>query len=310
MSFQKESIQTDSAELKEDFLEVDQKIPGQNYVCLSFVSPEKVLKKKELYFVKKFLHHLMTDKERSVSDVRERMIDHTLDISYENVDEMYNDWKYQRAELLEAEFFELNEFKTTMRAIKVRGSYDSYKEASVRAQLLRKRDPSFDVFVGQVGYWLPFDPSSESVQEQEYQENQLNELVKKYKENLTSKDDMYEQIKNEKIEKARKEVELKKAAFKEQQKADGELKEDSENVTEILEQEHEKNIEKLREIVDESDKLYYDNLKKNNVEEGEKEGEGEGEREREVNNKNVEEEIDIESQTKKRIILYRVQWKS
>jgi hypothetical protein len=290
MSFEKESIKPDNTELKEDFLEVDQKIPGQNYVCLSFVSPEKVLKKKELYFMKKFLHYLMTDKERSVSDIRERMLNHSLDISYENVDEMYNDWKYQKSELLEAEFFELNEFQTSMRGIKIRGTYDSYKEASVRAQLLRKRDPSFDVFVGQVGYWLPFDPSSENVQNQEYQENQLNELVKKYKENLTSKDDMYEQIKNEKIEKARKEVELKKAAFKEQQKADGELKEDSENVTEILEQEHEKNIEKLREIVDESDKLYYDNLKKNSVEEGEGE--------REVNNKNVEEEIDIESQTK------------
>ena len=35
-----------SEEIKEDFLEVDSKIPGQNYVCLSFVSPEKVLKKK------------------------------------------------------------------------------------------------------------------------------------------------------------------------------------------------------------------------------------------------------------------------
>ena len=32
---------------KEDFLEVDSKIPGQNYVCLSFVSPEKTLKQKE-----------------------------------------------------------------------------------------------------------------------------------------------------------------------------------------------------------------------------------------------------------------------
>jgi hypothetical protein len=28
--------------IKEDFLEVDPKIPGQNFVCLSFVSPEKI----------------------------------------------------------------------------------------------------------------------------------------------------------------------------------------------------------------------------------------------------------------------------
>jgi hypothetical protein len=34
-------------DIKEDFLEVDQKIPGQNYVCLSFVSPDNFLKKKD-----------------------------------------------------------------------------------------------------------------------------------------------------------------------------------------------------------------------------------------------------------------------
>ena len=34
---------------KEDFLEVDKPIPGQNYVCLSFVSPEKIVKQKELF---------------------------------------------------------------------------------------------------------------------------------------------------------------------------------------------------------------------------------------------------------------------
>ena len=39
-----------STDIKEDFLEVDQNIPGQNYVCLSFVSPEKILKEKEVFF--------------------------------------------------------------------------------------------------------------------------------------------------------------------------------------------------------------------------------------------------------------------
>ena len=39
-------------EVVEDFLEVDQKIPGQNFVCLSVVNPEKVLKKKKnFYFI-------------------------------------------------------------------------------------------------------------------------------------------------------------------------------------------------------------------------------------------------------------------
>ena len=35
---------------EEDFLEADQSIPGQKYVCLSFVSPEDILKKKDIFF--------------------------------------------------------------------------------------------------------------------------------------------------------------------------------------------------------------------------------------------------------------------
>ena len=47
-------VESTNSELKEDFLEVDQSIPGQNYVCLSFVSPENVLNNKELYYAHKF----------------------------------------------------------------------------------------------------------------------------------------------------------------------------------------------------------------------------------------------------------------
>ena len=34
------------AEEEIDFLEVDRPIPGQNYVCLSFISPEKIIENK------------------------------------------------------------------------------------------------------------------------------------------------------------------------------------------------------------------------------------------------------------------------
>ena len=33
----------------EDYLDEDKPIPGQKYVCLSFVSPENVLEDKKLY---------------------------------------------------------------------------------------------------------------------------------------------------------------------------------------------------------------------------------------------------------------------
>jgi hypothetical protein len=238
--------------IKEDFLEVDAKIPGQNYVCLSFVSPEKVIKRKETFFTSKFLEYLFNSDDMVAQDTRNQMLNKTLKFEYKNIEQLYEDWKYSKNDDLESEFFELNDYKTSMRALKVRGVYDSQKEASVRAQILRKRDPSFNVFVGQVGYWLPWDPECESVQEQEYQEGQLNELVKKYKENLNNRDDLYEQVKNERIEKAKKEVDAKKEIIRAQ----------TDTVVHETTNDDIKNIETLRSIVDESDKLYYDNLNK------------------------------------------------
>ncbi len=241
-------------DIKEDFLEVDPKIPGQNYVCLSFVSPEKILKQKELFFVTKFLECLFNDNERGTVDVREKMMNKEFQFTYDEIAKLYGDWLYSKSDDLESQFFEKNDYHTSMRALKVRGVYDTHKEAGIRAQVLRKKDPSFNVFVGQVGYWLPWDPECDGVPEQEYQENQLNELVKKYKENLNNRDDLYDQMKNERIEKANKEV----AARKELLKAQSEMKVPDNNT-----QEDTKNIEELRTIVDETNKLYYDNLKKN-----------------------------------------------
>ena len=45
----------ENKEIIEDYLKVDKELPGQNYVCLSFVSPNKVLKRKETFYVHKYL---------------------------------------------------------------------------------------------------------------------------------------------------------------------------------------------------------------------------------------------------------------
>ena len=44
-----------------DFLEQDPPLRGQNYVCLSFVSPEDVIKKKEVFFFEEFMKHFSID---------------------------------------------------------------------------------------------------------------------------------------------------------------------------------------------------------------------------------------------------------
>ena len=277
-------------EIKEDFLQVDQKIPGQNFVCLSFVSPEKMLKQKEVYFTTKFLEHFFNGEDRYTKEMRENLSKGDVKLDYDTIKKFYEDWKYTRNEVLEREFYDNNNNTTTMRGLKIRGVYDAHKEASIRAQVLRKKDPNFHVFVGQVGYWLPWDPEAEGVQEQEYQEQQLNDLVKMYKENLENRDTLYEQETQEKIRKARSDVEDKKQKLKEENIAVKET--DVEDV---------KNIEKLREIVDESDKLYYENMKKMKEEEKAKlsnstEEVTENKQEDQINNFKVENMENLESE--------------
>lgn len=240
-------------DIKEDFLEVDPKIPGQNFVCLSFVSPDKVLKQKEMHFTTKFLEHLFNSNDQYTNDVRDKMMNKEITIDYDTIKTFYEDWLYSRKDKLESEFYEKNEFRTTMRGLKIRGTYDTHKEATIRAQVLRRKDPNFNVFVGQVGSWLPWDPECEQIQEQEYQEEMLNELVKKYQENLENRDNIYDQLKEEQLKKAREDLKARKAKLAEEQEA---VKESTE--------ENKKKIEELREIVDESDKQYYENMKKMN----------------------------------------------
>ena len=127
---------------------------------------------------------------------------------------MYLDWKLCRNKELEHDFYELNDYRTTMRGLKVRGCYDTLKEANRKASILRRKDPAFNVFVGQVGYWLPWDPACQDIENQEYQEGELNNLMKKYKENVENRDILYERLKEERIKNAREEVRKKKEQLK------------------------------------------------------------------------------------------------
>ena len=238
-----------NTEFEEDFLEVDSNIPGQNYVCLSFVSPEKTLKQKEIFMVTKFLHQVFNDKERKYQDLRDKMSD-SVNITYDSVNEMYKDWRISRNKELEQDFYEMNDFRTTVRGLKVRGTYDTLKEANKKATILRRKDPAFNVFVGQVGYWLPWDPECQDIENQEYQEGELNNLMKKYKENVENKDVLYEKMKEERIKNAREEVRRKKELAKKEA-----LKIDSK-------EEAATKIDGLRTILNEVDENLYETEQK------------------------------------------------
>ena len=62
-------------EEKIDYLEVDETIPGQNYVCLSFVSPDSLIDSKEAFKVAKFLQSVCKDKDMDFKRVMEQYKD-------------------------------------------------------------------------------------------------------------------------------------------------------------------------------------------------------------------------------------------
>ena len=182
-----------STEIKEDYLGVDAPIPGQKFVLLSFVSPEKILEDKHLYYMWHFNRHLQSKIEELNGKLKEALnsedtgveINKTEPCSFKNFKEMFLDFEYAQHNKIEEKFYELNDFATTVRGLKVRRVCDNVKEA---------------VFRGQVGAWLPWDPHPDDIENQEYAEEELNTLMKKKKENEINKNMHWEEEKRQKME--------------------------------------------------------------------------------------------------------------
>ena len=181
---------TPEAPKKPDYLEVDNIIPGQNYVCLSFLSPESLMQNKEAFKSVKFLQSYCKDQK----------------LKFEDVYSSYQDFIYKYEDKLQRDYDEQNDFQTSMRGLKVRGVFDTRQAAEDRAKKLSLTDSGFHTFVGQVGYWLPWDPNADKVADEVFQNNQLNDMMEKYQENNVNKDMFYEEQKRDKVKAAQEEV--------------------------------------------------------------------------------------------------------
>jgi len=202
-------------EIKEDYLEADKEIRGQNYVCLSFISPENILKDKQLYYTHNFLKSICSE----------------YGLEEEALEDTYKNYLFNSKEELDKSFSKQNQFRTTVRGLKVRGTYDSLQEAEMRAKRLQKSDPNFNVFVGQVGFWLPWDPEPKEIGEEQYLNDELNNLMSEYKANADKRDEVFNTRKRDLIEKNNLEVEAHHANISELEKSNEQLNTISENLT-------------------------------------------------------------------------------
>jgi hypothetical protein len=72
-----------------------------------------------------------------------------------------------------------------VKGLKVRGIYATEGEAKAACDKLKKKDKYFDVFVGEVGKWLPWDPSIKQVEEVKYDNKKLDKIMSKLHEKET-----------------------------------------------------------------------------------------------------------------------------
>lgn len=185
-----------------DLLDEDKAIAEQKFVCLSFISPEYIIKKKELFYFENFVKQfnfnksmeLMTqfinfasykyniDSEKVFADFKE-FVENERSKLEESVEDDFKNFIDRNEESLQESYSRENKFQTNVRGIKVRGVFPTQEEAELRCKMLRQVDPNHDVYVGPVGIWVPFHPEAYKTGNVQYLEKELNDLMHEKKKN-------------------------------------------------------------------------------------------------------------------------------
>lgn len=190
-----------------DLLSEDPPIANQKYCCISFISPEHIIKQREQYFFGEFVKQWSLNKSMEKFTKFVSFLAYKYHLKFDDVvkdlegftkeeqqnllgeftiEDEYKTFLDKNEDKLQQEFDEAYNFQTNTRGIKVRGCYNSLKEAELRAQTLRDwEDASHEIYTGQVGVWMPFHPEAYKTGRVEYLEPELNQL-------------MHEKIENEK----------------------------------------------------------------------------------------------------------------
>jgi hypothetical protein len=204
-----------------DVCEEDPPIAGQKFACMSFISPEKILKKRELFlfaqFVKQWDMYKSMEKfggfinfisykyklnvEEIMADFKEFSKEEEKTINSQSVEDDYKNFLDKREERLNEIFNREHSFQTSVRGVKVRGVFSTQDEAEMKCKSLRETDPSHDIFVGPVGQWLSWDPDAYKTGRVEFLEEELNQLH-------------HEKLKNEKKAKEEFDQRVKDAKYK------------------------------------------------------------------------------------------------
>ena len=179
-----------------DLCDEDPVIASQKFVCLSFISPEKVLKQREQFIFEKFVQQWEFSKsiekfgeflnfvsfkykikmDDIMNDMKEYVTDEKNHLKSFSIENDFKNFMDKNEDRITEDFNKKHDFNTSVRGVKVRGSYSSQAEAELRCKKLRENDPHHDIFVGPVGVWMPWDPDAYKTGRVEFIEEELNQL--------------------------------------------------------------------------------------------------------------------------------------
>ena len=213
-----------------DYLDEDPEIPTQRYCVMSFLSPEKVVQDRNRYFFKEFvqymnydwkvkgLEHFMVFLSKTyglkiddlLKDAEEFGKVRDAEIRATDIEEAYQVFLLKHEKETQEKYDQSVEFRTNVRGVKVRRVFGNVEEAQVMAKVFQRKYPKDNIYIGKVGAWLPWDPSEHLMPEVEYAEKELNELMRRYKENEANKEIFFAEQRQEAIKKQKAENEARK----------------------------------------------------------------------------------------------------
>lgn len=212
-----------------DLLDEDPPIAGQKFACVSFISPENILKKKELFYFEEFLkgwdlyntinkfsefnafvsYKYGVDLTALSADFEEFILSEKNKIQSTKLVDDYHTFIDKNEERLQAEFDKDNNFQTSIRGFKIRGVFATQEETEFKCKSLRNQDPNHDIYLSPVGVWVPFHPDAYKTGRVEHLESELNNLMaEKNKNEQEAKEKFDARVKSAKREAIKHNVEL------------------------------------------------------------------------------------------------------
>jgi len=198
-----------------DLLSEDPPIANQNYGCYSFVSPEKIIKQKDIFMFEKFVkqwqyakalnmfsdymqfisHKYSIDPEKLMADFVDFATEEENELKRQDVTGDFNHFMDKNEVRLTEEYQKNHDFQTSVRGFINRGNFGTSEEAEKYAKQIRDRDPNHDIFVGRNFVWTPLDPDAYKTGRIEFMEEELNQLHhEKLKNEMKAKEEFEKRI--------------------------------------------------------------------------------------------------------------------